>query len=338
MRFLLLAALLAPESAAAQDLDVQLRGQVREGQGTPTLTVRAKHAVTAARITLSREGAEPRVIEIGALAVDQTHTVSLSVPVGEWEYQGTVDTEHSDGSRDQTTLKFTVRVLPSFTLSIPDERIDLEKAVLQLQMSRPAGRCEYRIAFDGADAETGTVEFAGEPGGTWLTVSWRACGSKCAVLGIFLHCWDTDGNKSGIELFPWWLEIPHQDVNFITGGAVIAKREMPKLRRAYREIAAAIARYGRILTIRLFISGHTDTVGDPAVNRSLSLGRARALAVRLRKLGVKVPILYTGFGEQHLAVKTGDEVDEPRNRRALYILAVDPPEDGDWHELSGGTP
>jgi hypothetical protein len=339
MRLCLILALLAPKPALAQDLEVQVRPVARAGQGPPSLTVRAKHRVNAARLTLTREGEPPRVIDLGALAVDQTRTIALPAPVGEWAYQGTIETERWNGSHNQTTLSFTVRVLPNFELTVPDERINLERARLQLKMSRPAGRCEYEVEFDGAEPATGTRKYRGQPPGTWLPLRWRPCATDCAVLSIRLRCWDTKGNQTGLELFPWWLEIPHEDVNFATGSGVIVERELPKLERAYAEIERAIARYGRILSIRLFISGHTDTVGDAEVNQRLSLARARSLAERLRDLGVQVPILYTGFGEEHLAVKTADEVDQPRNRRALYILAVNPPEEGDWHELeAGGTP
>jgi hypothetical protein len=40
---------------------------------------------------------------------------------------------------------------------------------------------------------------------------------------------------------------------------------------------------------------------------------------------LKIPIAFEGFGESALLVKTADEVDEPRNRRADYILSVEEP-------------
>jgi hypothetical protein len=36
-------------------------------------------------------------------------------------------------------------------------------------------------------------------------------------------------------------------------------------------------------------------------------------------------IAFEGLGERSLLVKTADEVDEPRNRRVDYILALEPP-------------
>jgi hypothetical protein len=40
---------------------------------------------------------------------------------------------------------------------------------------------------------------------------------------------------------------------------------------------------------------------------------------------VKIPISYEGFGETSLAVKTADNIDEIKNRRADYVLSDGPP-------------
>lgn len=69
----------------------------------------------------------------------------------------------------------------------------------------------------------------------------------------------------------------------------------------------------------------TDTVGPAASNRTLSLNRARSIGAWFRKRGVRIPVMYEGFGEEALLVGTGDEVDEPKNRRAMYIISIDPP-------------
>ena len=77
--------------------------------------------------------------------------------------------------------------------------------------------------------------------------------------------------------------------------------------------------------ITLYIAGHTDTVGNPTHNFKLSQDRARSIAAWFRKRGVKIPISYEGFGETSLAVKTADNIDEVKNRRADYILSDGPP-------------
>jgi outer membrane protein OmpA-like peptidoglycan-associated protein len=75
----------------------------------------------------------------------------------------------------------------------------------------------------------------------------------------------------------------------------------------------------------LFIAGHTDTVGTNEHNFRLSLARAQSIANWFRRRGLAIPIAYEGFGKTSLLVKTADDVDEPRNRRVDYILAVDEP-------------
>jgi len=80
--------------------------------------------------------------------------------------------------------------------------------------------------------------------------------------------------------------------------------------------------------VKLYIAGCTDTVGDAAHNRELSRKRARSIARWLREHGYDRPIYFHGFGESLLAVGTGDGVDEPRNRRVLYMVGANPPPAG----------
>ena len=68
----------------------------------------------------------------------------------------------------------------------------------------------------------------------------------------------------------------------------------------------------KFVKMRLYVAGHTDTVGPSAKNRKLSLDRARAIAQYFKKHGVALPIAYAGFGEDVLKVPTKDNVDEAR--------------------------
>ena len=79
--------------------------------------------------------------------------------------------------------------------------------------------------------------------------------------------------------------------------------------------------------------GHTDSVGDPASNRKLSFNRAKAIAGYFRARGLSLPIYYVGMGEDAPAVDAPDETDEPRNRRAQYIVSVDAPAAVKWTKL-----
>ena len=100
---------------------------------------------------------------------------------------------------------------------------------------------------------------------------------------------------------------------------------MPKLEAVWDELSAAIRKYGAVVDVNLYIAGHTDTVGQKAYNRRLSMRRARAIAEWFRRRGVTIPIYYRGFGEEALAVATPDETPEPRNRRAEYVVSGEDP-------------
>jgi outer membrane protein OmpA-like peptidoglycan-associated protein len=74
------------------------------------------------------------------------------------------------------------------------------------------------------------------------------------------------------------------------------------------------------MKMKLYIAGHTDTVGDSPKNRKLALDRAVAIARYFKKQGIAIPIAVAGFGEDVLKVKTADNTDERGNRRADYVL------------------
>jgi outer membrane protein OmpA-like peptidoglycan-associated protein len=76
-------------------------------------------------------------------------------------------------------------------------------------------------------------------------------------------------------------------------------------------------------TSEMQIVGYTDTVGSAQDNDVLSLKRAEAVRALLIKAGFKFTddnCQVLGRGERDLAVRTGDDVDEPRNRRVVVVI------------------
>ena len=70
------------------------------------------------------------------------------------------------------------------------------------------------------------------------------------------------------------------------------------------------------------IVGHTDTSGSADYNQKLSVRRANVVVEALVDLGARrAAITATGVGESDLAVATGDNVKEAKNRRAVVSLA-----------------
>lgn len=77
-------------------------------------------------------------------------------------------------------------------------------------------------------------------------------------------------------------------------------------------LAAAQARSGG----EIVVTGHTDTVGTVAHNDELSRVRASLVRQIFMDKGFQPDhVEAVGRGERELAVQTGDEVPEPRNRR-----------------------
>lgn len=215
-------------------------------------------------------------------------------------------------------------------LMIRQESLDVEAGKLELKMSSPVERCDLELNYEGVEAQRSSATFNGAAAGAWLPIAWKNPGSDAVLLRIVLTCVDPRSASATLEIFPWQLDVPHEEVSFETARWEVSIIEEPKLAHALDAIQTAIRRYGKIIDVKLYVIGYTDTVGDRASNQALSLYRASAIATHFRQHGVTVPILYTGFGEDSLAVPTADQTDEVRNRRARYILAVEKPEKATW--------
>jgi outer membrane protein OmpA-like peptidoglycan-associated protein len=221
--------------------------------------------------------------------------------------------------------------------------LDLDHHALRFTMSRPAQSATITATGeDGGELGAGSASYDGAKPGTWLAISWtQPDGAR--VLKLDLRAVSADGAVTDVELVPWSVTVAHEDVKFATDSADIAASEAAKLDASIAKIAEVVTRSEQLIKMKLYVAGHTDTVGPSAKNRQLSLARARAIAAYFRAHGIALPIAYAGFGEDVLKVKTRDEVDEPANRRADYVIGPAggaPPFGGaylkanaSWHEL-----
>ncbi|HZU82492.1 MAG TPA: OmpA family protein [Polyangiaceae bacterium] len=213
----------------------------------------------------------------------------------------------------------------SLKMSVDKGRVDLKQHRLEVVLNRDAATLTLKVVGDsGAVLAEQEIDLAGKPAGSPIAVTWSPS-SEEAPAKIELRATDSLGYWSAVELTPWAVSIPHRDVLFKTGSSRIEDAEKPKLEESYAQIADAVARHADLGNVVLFVAGHTDTVGKAQDNLRLSRDRARAIAAWFRGRGLRVPIAYEGFGESALLVRTADEVDEPRNRRADYILSLDEP-------------
>jgi outer membrane protein OmpA-like peptidoglycan-associated protein len=108
-------------------------------------------------------------------------------------------------------------------------------------------------------------------------------------------------------------------VTFSTGSAQIN----PGFFDTLNNVAETLVKYPNSL---IDVYGFTDTTGAPATNQRLSEQRAQTVADYLAARGVARARMATkGYGEQYdyLRVKTGDNVNEPLNRRVeIKIIPV----------------
>jgi len=208
-----------------------------------------------------------------------------------------------------------------------DKSHALDEHWMGVKMSRSPGKVRLTVLTEDAviiaDEEK---DFTGRSPGESLIMRWQQTKEQ-PVGEIHLHLEDREGHYIEQQYSAWFVPIPHEEVNFRTDSSDVDASEIPKLDAAFVKVQEVLskdkAREHKNLT--LYVAGHTDTVGNSAYNLKLSQARAQSLARWFRQKGVRIPIAFEGFGETALRVSTPDQTDEPRNRRADYILADDPP-------------
>ncbi|OJT18011.1 cell envelope biogenesis protein OmpA [Archangium sp. Cb G35] len=323
VRLLLLCLALTPLCALADAVRVSLQPRAAVGKGLPELRVHIEEPIAGFELKLDRgDGQQVRVK--GGGKPGTTRALPLEQPEGRFHYEGELVVRFPDAEEASIPLSFDAELLGPLKMTVVPEDVDVPGRKLRFTLSRPAARAQVTVLMDtGKTAFDGEVPFDGAPAGQPLEVTWPEAEGK--VLRISLKAFDTADFYTGMDLFPWRVDIPHEEVNFASGKADVPAAERRKLDASHTLIAGAVTRYGRFAELRLYILGHTDTVGDTDSNRKLSLERARIIAAYLRKRGLKLPIFYEGFGEQSPRVPTQDETDEAANRRAEYILAIEPP-------------
>jgi outer membrane protein OmpA-like peptidoglycan-associated protein len=206
-----------------------------------------------------------------------------------------------------------------------DKSRALSQRTVEIRMNHSPSHVEVKVFGIGGEAPLVEHEqkFTGHAPGEALTVTWPDPGADIGRIEV--RSFDTEGASYLYTLTPWSVTIPHEEVNFATDSAVVTAGEAPKLEASLKLINDALTKHREVGAIKLFIVGHTDTVGNAAYNLKLSQSRAQSISNWFRKRGLRLPIYFEGLGEQSLLVATPDETDELRNRRCEYILGVESP-------------
>jgi len=320
---LLVALSLSSLRARGDAVDVQLHPKAALGKGDPDIAIRILEPIAGFHLDLTRSDGT-KVDVKGGGKPGQSRVIPLPQPEGKFSYQGTLTVSFADAQTGSMPLAFETEVLGPLQLTFEKADLDLAARKLTFKLSRPVRKVHVRVLMDtGKVACDADVPFSGEAAGTPLTVSWP--GAEGKVMRIAVTAFDTSSFYTGVELSPWQLDIPHEEVLFDTGKWEVRADQKAKLDDSVKKISEVLAKYGSIAPIRLFIAGHTDTVGSSESNRTLSLNRARSIGEYFRQRGIRIPILYEGFGEEALMVGTKDETPEERNRRVEYIVAIEDP-------------
>lgn len=313
-------------AASAQDavkLEITRAGQ--DGTAPPAFIVLPQQAISALDVSVQCGGITEE--HHGAVAAGERVELPLAVPVGEHTCTGALGLRLSDGSEGEMPLSFSVQMYPPLELMVDRAGVDLEGQRLTARLDRDAARIDITATgVGGVTLGTTSHTLSAHPANAPITdLTWDSTDPSAEVIRLEVRAQDTAGFWAAVELFPWFYDIPHEDVVFASGAADIVPEYVGHLEAAMAEIESVQARYGEHAEINLYVGGFTDTVGSAATNRALSQRRARAIAAWFRSAGFSAPVYYQGFGEDGLAVPSGDEVDEPANRRAAYIIAAQPP-------------
>lgn len=326
-------------TAAAQPVRYELRGAVPIGE-KPAIKFTATQAITSLSLELSRDDGKKFTLKHRALASGQSVTLAVGDgKAGKAAYQGALTVQVAGEGAWSDKFTFETAVRAPIKVTYDADHLDLEKRVLQFKVSRAIEKAELIVVGEnGNDLGSGSASFTGDPGDRWLAISWTQPPAM-RVMTMKLRVSATDGTASTVELVPWSVAIDHEDVNFATDSAVVDPSETAKLDASLGKIAEVVKTSGKFMKMRLYIAGHTDTVGPGPKNRKLSVDRALAIGTYFRKRGLAIPIAVAGFGEEVLKVKTADSTDERANRRADYVLgpaAGTPPFKGPYLKVKAG--
>ncbi len=330
--FLVVAALLAvPAFVQAQDsAQFAYRTQEVVGKGEPGVLVLLPQKEVRDVVINLTAGKLRQTIKRGGMAVGAEQRITFKTPPGVTEWHAEITARTQDGPA-RMEFDFKVAALDDLKIQLSRDT-NLPAGRLVLQSNRPLKTAEV-VVFDkgGQEVVNALIDLdsqAGQP----TVVAWKETGPD--IRRVDLKLTDEHGLWSQLRAVSWYAEVAHEDVIFESGKWDVRAEETAKLERAIAAVNEELIRFREELgqdaatDAALFVAGHTDTVGGDGDNAVLSEKRARAIAEYLRSQGLKVPVYYHGAGEHGLAVETGDNVDEARNRRAVYVLSNAPPGTG----------
>jgi outer membrane protein OmpA-like peptidoglycan-associated protein len=311
------------------------------GDDLPKILIKPVEAASSVVIKLKRADGETSTLRAASLRPGVEKQLEVRQPLGsDFSYEGTFTIAWANKEKSEFQMRFKLVRLDELVLSFDKADVDLDKRTMSLKINRPATRVELTITGDGKRVlKTVTKDLTNHKISQKIHIAYPDPGAN--ILFMDLRVYDQTGGFKGVHLTPVSTSIPHDDVAFDSGKWDIRPSQEPKLQATLKKIDAALAKFKKVgvnLELKLYVAGYTDTVGSKSSNRTLSDNRARAIATWFVEHGLKLDVLYQGFGEDILAKRTPDETDEPRNRRAVYVLATQTPGKGGMFPRTAWSP
>jgi len=262
----------------------------------------------------------------GAIGVGEMREVLLDGKPGKHHYSGRV-TCVVDGEPQDSQIYFDTLVGGELTVIVDKTKVDLAAGRMPIQVSSPDGKVELRIsgASDGEPLLEHEQEFAGHDPATPFSSLGNPC-PRASRWGGSTSRSPTAMARSRASRTPLVDQHPARRSQLRDGfGQHRPRRGAQATGQPRQDRRCAGQAQESQPPPKLYIAGHTDTVGTAAHNLDLSRRRAQSIAGWFRKNGLRIPISYEGFGEFALLIATPDNTDERRNRRVDYILATEDP-------------
>ena len=328
-------------SVAWADWGYQVTQQVRPGQRAE-LSVVPPTTLKRVTIKLTSEQSKRGVTKrLKKLSPGKPYRLKFKPPRGLSSWSAEVSGKSADRT-ERVTFTFDVLSAKPLKVSFLNQESDFKTGRLVFKSTRALDKVEVKAYGDEGEEQWEEVISAQTSGKRYIA---SFVPREVAPRRVDLKVYDQVGGWQGFRVVRWYAEVPHEDVLFASGSPEVTRAELPKIEAAVSAVQAEIEKFRRAMgdpnaqiDLQLYVAGYTDTVGDRADNAKLSTARARAIGEAFRRLGVRLPIRYAGFGEGGQLVKTGDSVDEPKNRRATYVVANASPSgvffpSARWHKL-----
>ncbi|MEZ4462595.1 MAG: OmpA family protein [bacterium] len=312
-----------PAFAEGSVFSYKLKNLAQTDTGAPAFILRANEPLTDVDVVMTRNDGKEVREHLATMKPGKDWNIPFKSDKGSFVYQIRITaTAQGDQSVD-ASFSTEVHYLDPIKLEIQKDSVRLAEGELLLNTNVALEKVDIEVLSKSGKKIVNTTNVIGGSDGN-IKVSWPAIAQDIGAIKITAT--DVAGFWSKVRLDPFFVEIPHEDVVFDTGKSTWQASEEAKLVATAKQIRAALRKHkDGGLDVSIYVAGYTDTVGDAESNIALSEARARAIGEWFRKQNLNANVYIQGFGEAVLAVQTGESVDEPRNRRAVYILGNSPP-------------